>query len=199
MRIRYNAPFTLTFSLACAAVLAANQFLAPDLIRSWFTVGGQGSFRFDDAPSYLRLFSYTLGHADWSHLMGNLSFILLLGPILEEKYQTPTLLVMVLITALITGIVNVTLFSTALVGASGIVFLMILLVSFTNIRAGEIPLTFVAVLALFLGKEVLEAFKNDSVSQFAHIAGGVAGSIFGFLALRFQDVPSPPPTFPRVP
>ena len=187
MRIRYNAPFTLTFSLLCAAVLALNQFVVPDLIRSWFTVGGQGSFHGDDWISYLRLMTYSLGHADWTHLLGNLSFILLLGPILEEKYQTPTLMVMVVITALVTGIVNVLFFSTALVGASGIVFLMILLVSFANVRAGEIPLTFVAILALYLGKEVFEAFKNDNVSQFAHIVGGISGSIFGFLALRFQD------------
>lgn len=191
MRIRYNAPFTLTFSLACAAVLAANQFLVPDLIQAWFTVGGQGSFLWDQGISYLRLFSYTVGHADWTHLLGNLSFLLLLGPILEEKYQTPTLIVMVLITALITGIVNVVFFSTALVGASGIVFLMILLVSFANVRAGEIPLTFVAVLALYLGKELFEVFKNDNVSQFAHIVGGLAGSVFGFVTLKFQDVPAP--------
>jgi membrane associated rhomboid family serine protease len=190
MRIRYNAPFTLTFSLACAAVLAINQFVSPDFIKQWFTVGGQGSFHWNDGMSFLRLFSYTLGHADWTHLLGNLSFILLLGPILEEKYQTPTLMVMVLITALITGIVNVAFFSTALLGASGIVFLMILLVSFANVRAGEIPLTFVAVLALYLGKEVIEAFQNDNISQFAHIVGGIAGSIFGFVSLKFQDVPA---------
>jgi membrane associated rhomboid family serine protease len=190
MRIRYNAPFTLTFSLLCAAVLVANQFLVPDLTKTWFTVGGQGSFHPNDPASYFRLFSYTLGHADWTHLMGNLSFILLLGPILEEKYQTPTLLIMVLITALATGIVNVVFFPTALLGASGIVFLLILLTSFANVRAGEIPLTFVAVLALYLGKEVFEAFKNDNISQFAHIVGGIAGSIFGFLTLRFQD-PAP--------
>jgi len=191
MRIRYNAPFTLTFSLACAAVLAANQLLAPDLIKTWFTVGGKGSFRFDDGMSFLRLFSYTLGHEGWPHLMGNLSFILLLGPILEEKYQTPTLVIMVLITALITGIVNVMFFSTALLGASGIVFLMIMLASFANAKAGELPLTFVAIVALYLGQQVFDAFKNDNISQFAHIAGGVAGSVFGFLSLRLQDPPRP--------
>jgi len=198
MRIRYNAPFTLTFSLACAAVLAANQFLNRELIRQWFTVGGQGSFHWDEGMSFLRLFSYTLGHSDWTHLLGNLSFILLLGPILEEKYQTPTLMVMVAITAMITGIVNVAFFSTALLGASGIVFLMILLVSFANVRAGEIPLTFVAILALYLGKEILEAFQNDNVSQFAHIVGGIAGSVFGFVTLRFQDSPPPPPGVSRL-
>jgi membrane associated rhomboid family serine protease len=187
MRIRYNAPFTLTFSLLCAAVLAANQFWNPDLIKTWFTVGGQGSFRWDNADSYLRLVSYALGHSDWGHLLGNLSFILLLGLILEEKYQTQTVLIMALVTAMITGIVNVAFFPTALLGASGIVFLMILLVSFANVRAGDIPLTFVAVLALYLGKEVFDAFKNDNVSQFAHIVGGLCGAVFGFVTLRFQD------------
>jgi len=190
MRIRYNAPFTLTFSLACVAVLAVNQFLVPDLIKTWFTVGGQGSFHANDPVSYLRLFSYTLGHADWGHLMGNLMTLILIGPILEEKYQTPTLLVMVLITAVITGIVNIVFFPTALLGASGIIFLMILLVSFANVRAGEIPLTFVAVLALYLGQQIFDAFKNDNISQFAHIVGGLCGSIFGFITLRFQDVPA---------
>jgi membrane associated rhomboid family serine protease len=190
MRVRYNAPFTLTFSLACAAVLAVNQYLMPSLIQDWFTVGGQGSFHGNDWVSYLRLVSYTLGHADWAHLYGNLMFIILLGPILEEKYQTPTLIIMVLVTAVVTGLVNVFFFHTGLVGASGIVLLMILLVSFTNIRAGEIPLTFVAIVALYLGKEVLDAFKSDNISHFAHIIGGVCGSIFGFVALRFQDPPS---------
>jgi len=190
MRIRYNAPFTLTFALACVAVLAANQYLDHNLIHDWFTVGGQGSFHGNDLGSYVRLISYPLGHADWEHLYGNLMFVVLLGPVLEEKYQTPTLLLMAVITALVTGIVNVLFFNTGLVGASGIVLLMVLLVSFTNIKAGEIPLTFVAVLALYLGKEVLDAFKNDNISHFAHIVGGVSGSIFGFVALRFQDVPA---------
>lgn len=190
MRIRYNAPFTLTFALACVAALAINQYLDPNLIRNWFTVGGQGSFHGNDLNSYVRLISYPLGHADWDHLYGNLMFIVLLGPVLEEKYQTPTVIVMAVITALVTGIVNVVFFNTGLVGASGIVLLMVLLVSFTNIRAGEIPLTFVAVLALYLGKEILDAFKNDNISHFAHIVGGVSGSIFGFVALRFQDVPA---------
>ena len=188
MRIRYNAPFTLTFSLACAAILAVNQFLVPDLIKTWFTVGGQGSFHWGDGLSYFRLFSYTLGHSDWTHLSGNLMTLVLIGPILEEKYQTPTLMVMVFLTAVLTGVINVLFFSTALLGASGIIFLMILLVSFANVRAGEIPLTFVAVLALYLGQQVFDAFKNDNISQFAHIVGGLCGSLFGFFLLRFQSV-----------
>jgi membrane associated rhomboid family serine protease len=191
MRIRYNAPFTLTFSLACAAVLAANQYLYPNLIHDWFTVGGQGSFHANDGMSYLRLFSYVLGHSGWDHFYGNLMTLILIGPILEEKYQTPTLVIMVLITALVTGIINVLFFQTALLGASGVIFLMILLVSFANAKAGEIPLTFVAVLALYVGQQVFDAFKNDHISQFAHIIGGLCGSVFGFITLRLQEPPKP--------
>jgi membrane associated rhomboid family serine protease len=65
-------------------------------------------------------------------------------------------------------------------GASGIVFMMILLASFTNFRKGEIPLTFILVLIFYVGNEVMSAFRNDGVARFAHILGGFCGSIFGF-------------------
>ena len=70
-------------------------------------------------------------------------------------------------------------------GASGIVFMMILLSSFTNIRSGEIPLTFVLVVLMYLTRRGSSgAFSRDSISQFAHIAGGLFGSLFGFAITR---------------
>jgi uncharacterized membrane protein YgaE (UPF0421/DUF939 family) len=87
---------------------------------------------------------------------------------------------MILVTALITGLLNILFFSTALMGASGVVFMMILLASFTNFTAGEIPLTFVLVLVLYLGQEVVKSFASNNISEFAHIVGGFIGSLFGF-------------------
>ena len=116
-----------------------------------------------------------------NHLIGNFAFILLLGPILEEKYSSTSLFGMMLATAFITGLLNA-LFSPAyLLGASGIVFMMILLASFTNIRDGDIPLTFILVVALYIIREVITSFQTDSIAQFAHIAGGACGSLFGFI------------------
>ena len=89
--------------------------------------------------------------------------------------------IMTLITAFVTGILNVLLFQTGLMGASGIVFMMILLSSFTNFNKGEIPLTFILVLVLYLGKEVFNAFRDNNISEFGHIIGGLCGSIFGYL------------------
>ena len=181
MRIRYNAPVILTFSLLATAVLVADQ-LSSGFARTYFScpdrLSGAG------ALEYLRLFTYVLGHRGWLHLMSNLSFVLLIGPVLEEKYRSGPMLLMLLVTALATGILNVLLFNTGLMGASGIVFMLILLSSFTNIRSGEIPLTFLLVVVLFLAREVLNILAEDDISQFAHILGGFCGSLFGFLFTR---------------
>ena len=176
MRISYNAPFTLTFAIICAGVR-----LIADLVpgfNSLFTVGT--SMDFGNIADYFRLFSHAMGHGDWLHYLGNFTLILLLGPILEEKYGSQKIFLMSFITALITGILNVLFFSTGLLGASGIVFMLIILSSFTNMKKGDIPLTFILVMLLYLGEEILKSFDDDNVSQFAHIAGGIIGAVFGF-------------------
>jgi membrane associated rhomboid family serine protease len=62
--------------------------------------------------------------------------------------------------------------------------MMILLASFTNFTAGEIPLTFILILILYLGREILNSFASNNISEFAHIVGGFIGSLFGFLRPR---------------
>jgi membrane associated rhomboid family serine protease len=91
---------------------------------------------------------------------------------------------MMLVTALVTGLLNILFFHTGLLGASGIVFMLILLVSFTNSKSGEIPLTFILIALLFIGKEILQSLQSDQISQFAHIIGGICGSVFGFTTRR---------------
>lgn len=149
---------------------------------SWFHL--PGNFQYANFISYFQLFSYPLGHGSTEHLLGNLSFVLLLGPILEEKYGSKKLLIMMLSTALITAILHILFFSSSLIGASGIVFLFIMLISFTNVSGGTIPLSFILIFLLFVGKEVISSFQQDNISQFAHIIGGVCGSMFGFLRIK---------------
>jgi len=178
MKITYNSPVILTFTIICAVVLTADQVMHGNLIRSFFICYPHMDLA--DPFSYLRVFSHAIGHRDWNHLIGNFSFILLLGPILEEKYGSKKILLMMIIAAGITGLLNTFFFPSGLLGASGIVFMLIILISFTNFKAGEIPLTFILVILLFLTKEIVTAFQQDSISQFAHIMGGICGSVFGF-------------------
>jgi membrane associated rhomboid family serine protease len=158
-------------------ILFLNEFLGGSL-TPFFSVGEglvSGSILY-----YPTVFTHVLGHANLEHLLGNMTFVLLLGPIIEEKYGSINTLMMFFITAVLSGLLNLFLFNTGLMGASGVVFMLILLVSFTNSRGGEIPITFVLVAILFIGKEFMNGLEADNISQFAHIIGGVIGSIFGF-------------------
>jgi membrane associated rhomboid family serine protease len=187
MKLRYNSPVILSFSLISAAVLLISQLTGGAFIQNFFVL--YPGFNFASPLSWFRLFSYVIGHANWNHLISNFSFILLIGPILEEKYGSGPILLMMLVTAVATAIVNNLFTRTGLYGASGIVFMLILLSSFTNIRSGELPLTFILIIILYLVREFVNALTPNTVSQLAHIAGGVIGGLFGFL---FAGKEAPP-------
>jgi membrane associated rhomboid family serine protease len=182
MRVSYNSPVILTFSLICTGVLFIDNSTGEKLIKSLFVA--YPGMEFNDPFTYLRLISHAIGHKNWAHLIGNFTLILLIGPVLEEKHGSQKMLIMMIISAGITGLLNTLFFPTGLLGASGIVFMFIILGSFTNIKSGEVPLTFLLVILLFLTKEVLDAFQHDNISQFAHIMGGICGSVFGFKSAK---------------
>ena len=175
-KITYNAPVTLTFALLAVVVQ-----LLPMSAKEWFVA--YPTFEVG-TRAYVGMVSHVLGHANWDHLLANFTLILLLGPILEERHGSRPLLAMILITAVVTGVINVLISDTGLIGASGIVFMLILLASTANIREREIPLTFIAVAVIYLGHEIVNAFKSDNISQLAHLVGGLAGGIFGFVTAK---------------
>ena len=138
LRITYNAPVVLTFALTAVVVFIVTQ-MASESTR-WFVAYPE----LDRTQAYVGLFTHILGHANWQHLISNFMLILLLGPILEERHGSGPLLIMIALTALITGLANLIFSDGVLLGASGVVFMMILLASMANVRGGEIPLTFTA-------------------------------------------------------
>ncbi len=177
MRIQYNAPITLTYTLITGLVLILTNYF-PEL-KTYFIIYPQ--MNYGEISSYFRLFTHVIGHGNMNHFVGNFTFILLLGPILEEKYSSKRILAMIIVTALITSILTIAFSSHALLGASGIVFMFIILSSVTNLSKGRIPLTFILITGFFLGKEVVNMVNEDSISQSAHIIGGICGGIFGFI------------------
>lgn len=179
MKIRYNSPVILTYTLLSIGVLCLDMLSGAQITRRFFTVHTISDP--SDPLQYFRMVSYILGHANAAHLAGNFSIILLIGPLLEEKYGSARLMEMMIITAVISALLNILIFHSGLLGASGIAFMLILLGSFSNIRSGEIPLTFIIVAGLFLGNEFLGSLKADNISQFSHIIGGILGAAYGFI------------------
>ena len=183
-RIQYNAPVTLTFTLAALTALVFTHITGGQIVPLLFSV-----YRapVSDPFMYLRLFGHVLGHADINHYFGNFVIILLVGPMLEEKYGGKWLALMMAFTALFTGLLFM-LFAPAnamLLGASGIVFMLMLLGSFTNLQKGRVPLTLLLALAVFIGREVLSGVTSTgNISHATHIIGGICGALFGFLINR---------------
>ena len=178
-KLQYNSPVILSFFLLSLAALVLSYLTAG---RSNALVFSVYRFSFKNILGYLRLFCHVLGHADWQHFLGNMLLLLVVGPPLEEKYGSRALLAGILLTALATGVLHCLLFGrAALLGASGVVFMLIMLSSLAGMREGRIPLTLVLVAALYLGQEVLSAvFVQDDVANLMHITGGVIGTGYGF-------------------
>ncbi|MBK8701667.1 MAG: rhomboid family intramembrane serine protease [Saprospiraceae bacterium] len=180
-RLKYNSPVILSYALLCSLVFFLDRFTGKELMPL-FTLYNQTNFM--NPLAIFRLVSHIAGHISLDHLLGNMTFVLLIGPIVEEKYGSGLTLIMLLTTAVITGILNILFFQTGLIGASGIVFMLIVLVSFTNVDNGQIPLTFILIAMLFVGKEILNGIWDDGISQFAHIMGGICGGVFGFTSKK---------------
>lgn len=177
-KITFNSPVVLTFAGICLVVFLLNVITRGYTNRLLFICYGHASLI--DPLTYLRVFTYVFGHANFSHLAGNMTLFLLVGPIVEERYGSWNLAVMMFVTAVVGGILNMLFFSTGLLGASGIVFLLIILSAFTGVKKGEIPLTLILIAAIYLGQEISSLFVNDGVSHFGHLCGGVSGLGFGF-------------------
>ena len=183
LRVTFNSPAVLCFAIACAAVTLLGEITGQTSTALLFSTRTSS---LADPLTYVRLFTHVLGHSGWRHLIGNLSYVLLLGPLLEEKYGAKSLVRVILITALVTGVIHNLLFPrTLLLGASGVVFAFILLTSFTDVKEGEIPLTFVLVALIYLGQQIWEGVTvRDNVSNLSHIIGGLVGGGAGYLLNR---------------
>ena len=179
IRITFNSPVVLCFVIICFLATLLNYLTGGKSNQVVFMKYHSSLF---SPLTYVRLFTHVFGHEGWQHFIGNMAYILLLGPMLEEKHGALKMIEVIVVTALVTGVVNYVFFwNTALCGASGVVFAFILMSSFTSFREGEIPITFILVAVIYLGQQIYEGIVlQDNISNMAHILGGVVGGILGF-------------------
>lgn len=180
IRLSFNSPVILTFTILCAITLLMN----------WITKGYTNTRFFSvyrsswvNPLTYVRLFGHIIGHASLDHFVGNIMLILVVGPMLEEKYGSSNIIFVILSTALATGIAHLVFVpGYSLLGASGVVFAFIMLSSFTCIKEKEIPLTFILVAVLYIGEQVYQGiFIESNISNLSHILGGFVGSGLGYV------------------
>lgn len=183
LRFTFNAPVVLTYAMICICVLALNHLTGGTSNARFFSV-----YRapLKSLATYFRFIGHIFGHANLEHMINNLMILLVLGPMLEEKYGSKSLALLMLLTAIVTGMFHFIFFpDTALMGGSGIVFAFILLASITGNSAGDVPITFILVALLFIGDQIITGVSvKDNISQITHIIGGAVGAATGFAVRR---------------
>ncbi len=179
IKIQYNSPVVLSFAILSLLVLILGKITAGKSNLLLFSIYHSSLL---DVLTYPRFILHVLGHSDYSHYIGNMMMILVIGPPLEERYGSKRLLWVILMTAFVSGLIHWFFFpNSALMGASGIVFMMIVLSSLSGMQNGCIPITLILVLVLYIGGEILDGILfRDQISQLTHIIGGICGAVFGF-------------------
>ena len=179
--IQYNSTVILSLFFLSFAALLLKYFTRDASNKLLFSSYRSSIF---NPLTYVRMITHIFGHASWSHFMNNFLYILLIGPMIEEKYGSKNLLIMILIVAGVTGLINNIFTNKRILGASGIVFMLIVLSSFVNIQAGKIPLTLILICIFYVVNEVIMGiFSRDNVSHLGHLIGAICGFIFGFYFL----------------
>lgn len=183
---QYNSILILSFFFICFCTL----------ILKYITNGASNKLLFSTYRSsllnpltYVRFFTHILGHQSWKHFSNNFILILLVGPIIEEKYGTENLLIMILITAFVTGVVHNLISKNRLLGASCINFMLIVLSSFTNLEIGKIPITFILIFLFYIVDEIIDTIlqKDDNISHMGHVIGAICGCVFGFYLMHYNS------------
>ena len=176
-KIVYNSPVILSFFFISLIALILNYLTKKKSNKILFSSYRSSLF---NPLTYIRLFTHVLGHDNFEHFVNNFLYILLIGPLIEEKYGPENLIIMILLTSLITGIINCILSKKIILGSSGLVFMLIILSSFVNIKEGQIPLTLVLICIFYLLNEVSDSiFKKDNISHMSHLIGAICGIIYG--------------------
>ena len=174
----YNSIVILSFFFICLALLILDYLTIHKL--SDFLALRRGSLL--NPLTYLRMVTNSFVSKDWNHFRSNFIYILLLGPMLEEKYGSIAILKIMLLTSIISSLAVLIFSKRGALGASDITFMMIVLSSIVNIQGGKIPITLVLIVLFYVVDEVIKELLhlNDNISHLAHLTGAICGFIFGY-------------------
>ncbi len=174
----YNSVVIISYFLICLLVLIIDTISKGKLNN--FLTTRRGSLL--NPMTYIRLVTSGLCHKDWTHFRNNFVMILLVGPLLEEKYGSIPMLEMIIITTIASSLVHLFIYENGAIGASDNVYMMVVLCSIVNISQGKIPVTLILIFLFYVADEIIKQIfkRNDNIAHDSHIVGAICGFIFGY-------------------
>ena len=178
---QYNSKVILSYFFLSLIVLFLNKLTNKKSTIKFFSSCRGSVF---NPLTFITMFTHILGHDNFNHLKSNFIYILLIGPLVEEKYGSINLLIMILVTSFLTALVNILFGKKRILGSSGISFMLIILSSIVNINSGKIPITLILVFVFYVVGEIVDGlFKKDNISHLSHLLGALSGIVFGYYFL----------------
>ncbi len=186
LKFAMDAPVTLTFALISLILylldsLAFKGSLAQKILLSPTCQTGSLPFVVSQPVSFFRLILYAFSAVNWTALLANLLFVLLLGPAMEERYGSLVIGIMMGVSILFSGVLNAAFCPQSLKGCTSLVFMMIFLNSFMSFSKKKIPLSFIMIFALYIAYGILDKSTGNLLGTIVCVAGGLCGSLFAFL------------------
>ena len=83
LKISFNSPVILWFSIICLIALIAGEVTRGMTTTMFFSVYHSSLL---DPFTYVRFVGHVFGHANLEHFLGNITLLLVIGPMIEEKY-----------------------------------------------------------------------------------------------------------------
>jgi len=184
----YNSPVILTYLFLSLGAWFLNHITRGKTNKLFFSCYRSSLL---NPLTYIRLFTHAIGHKDLDHLIHNFLFILLVGPMIEEKYGSIPLIIMFAITSFVIALFNIIFNDYCILGASGNVYMLIVLSSFSNITEGKIPLTLILILIFYITGEIKKSILegNKKVYHDGHLIGAICGILFGLYFLYLPTIP----------
>ena len=184
----YNSPVILTYLFLSLGACLLNGITRGRSNTLLFTNYRSSLF---NPLTYIRMVTHCIGHLNFDHLIHNFLFILLIGPMIEEKYGSIPLIVMFAITSVVIALFNMIFNDYVITGASGNVYMLIVLSSFSNLTEGKIPLTLILILIFYIASEVRKSITegNKKVYHDGHLIGAIMGIVFGFYFYYLPPLP----------
>jgi membrane associated rhomboid family serine protease len=179
-KLSVESPVVISYVFACVFLHFLNMTIAPGISR-W--LGVLDTFHPFQPMQYVRLITHIFGHENMAHLRGNMTHILLVGPSSEENFGSHNILLIMLAVAISSGFGHIFLGpgNTSLIGASGVVFALIIVNSLVSAEMGRIPIAFLLTACLWTGDELWSLlFVKDTISHSAHLIGAVVGTAAGY-------------------
>lgn len=187
IKFDYNSPVIITYLLISLIAWFLNTITKGKTNKLLFSNYRSSIF---NPFTYIRLFTHSIGHKNWEHFVSNFLYILLVGPMIEEKYGSLNTLCILLITSLVIALFNIIFTNHIILGASGNVYMLIVLSSFSNISDGKIPLTVILILIFYVISEIKNSLLegNRKIYHDGHLIGALCGIVFGILLLYYPNI-----------